>query len=195
MTNRERMWLKIGIGVAFVAALVALCFPTVNRASGTYRRVNCQSGIQQIGLGFSQYAQDFDGRYPLTTQPEGWVGALHFYLKSERIFQCPAETRRDDDNLTDYWFNRRLAGGQIKAVVAPNRTFLAGDGEPSDDPNISLQLMSPLWLEKSNSPARRHLDGAVYLFVDGHAKWLSARKMGAAKADGKTPTFLPGQFD
>lgn len=181
MSNRARTGLKILIGVAFVAVLWALCSPTVNRASGVYRRVNCQSGIQQIGLGFSQYAQDYDGILPFASRSEGWVGALHFYLKSERIFQCPAEKTRGDENLTDYWFNRRLAGVSIKAVAHPNFTLLAGDGEASDDANISLQLMPPLWRQKQDSPARRHLDGAIYLFADSHAKWLKPEEIDEIK--------------
>lgn len=182
MTNRARIGLNVGIGVAFVAALAALCAPPFAFVRGNFRRGSCHTAMEQIGLGFSQYAQDYDGVLPLDSRPEGWVGALHVYLKSERIFQCPSETARGAENLTDFWFNRRLAGATNKTVISPNRTLLAGDGEASDDPNVSLQVLPPRWRTKDDSPARRHLSGAVYLFVDGHAKWLKPERIDAAQS-------------
>ena len=175
--------------VAIIAVLAALLWPVIpHRNPQGARRSSCQSNLKQINLGYLQYVQDYNGKFPLSSRPEGWFGALQPYLKSETIFRCPSEEARGDDNLTDYWFNRRLAGVESKTVSDPARTLLSGDGEPSDDPNVSLQLMPPLWLEKPDSPAWRHLDGANYGFADGHVKWFKATAMETENK--KTPTFL-----
>ena len=152
----------IGI-LAFLGVAAAVLFPVLARNPPDGQRSTCQSNLKQICLGLTQYVQDYDEKFPITTTEQGWFGALQPYLKSEAIFRCPQEELRGKDNLTDYWFNRRLAGVEAKDVAASSSSSLAfGDGEPSDDPNISLQLMPPLWITKQNSPARRHLEGAEY---------------------------------
>ena len=133
---------------------------------------SCQSNLKQIGLGFTQYKQDYNEKYPILTTEQGWFGALQPYLKSTHIFVCPQEESRGAENLTDYWFNRRFEGVGEEKVAEVSTTFMAGDGEPSDDPNFSIQLLPPLWKTRENSPIRRHLDGANYLYADGHVKWL-----------------------
>ncbi len=178
------------IVVAIIAILAALLFPTINYGSyRNARRSSCQSNLKQIGLGYLQYIQDYDKKFPLTTTKQGWFGTLQPYLKSELIFQCPSEEARGKNNLTDYWFNGRLAGVEQKRVEFPDNTLLSGDGEASDDPNISLQVLPPLWSEKEDSPARRHLDTGNYGFADGHVKSL---KPGAVTVEkpGQAPTFL-----
>lgn len=92
--------------------------------------------------------------------------------------------------MTDYWFNRRLAGVEAKDIDVVSLTLLSGDGEPSDDPNISIQLLPPRWIANANSPARRHLDGANYGFADGHVKWFKAEKMATFAGSKSAPTFL-----
>lgn len=174
--------------VAVLAAFLWPVFPRGNRENAP--RSSCASNLKQIGLGYLQYAQDYNEKFPITTTEQGWFGALQPYLKSEAIFRCPSEKLRDKDNLTDYWFNRRLAGVETKRIKNATSTFLSGDGEPSDDPNISLQLLPPRWIEQENSPARRHLEGANYGFADGHVKWFKAETWGALKENENAPTFL-----
>ena len=131
-------------------------------------------------------------KLPITTTDQGWVGALQPYVKSTLLFSCPQEELHGTDNLTDYWFNRRLAGVESKQFVNPAATLMCGDGEPSDDPNSSLAALPPLWISKTDSPARRHADAANYLFADGHVKSLQPNAITTTKPNAKsqTPTFL-----
>lgn len=92
--------------------------------------------------------------------------------------------------MTDYWFNRRLAGAELKTIDAAWMTLISGDGEPSDDSNISIEILPPLWMTKKDSPARRHLDYGNYLFADGHVKALKPEQTTLNKPDGNAPTFL-----
>ena len=174
----------------FLAIVAAVLFPVFARNPPDGRRSTCASNLKQIALGFKQYVQDYDEKHPITTTEQGWFGALQPYLKSEQIFRCPQEKVRGQDNLTDYWFNRRLAGVSERNIMETTSSFLAGDGEPSDNPNVSLQLLPPLWASKAGSPARRHLEGANYAFVDGHVKWLKPQSVTAQKIELSNATFL-----
>ncbi len=191
MKRRAFTLKEVAVLLAVMAALIFILMPPgAFRGSARHnaRRSSCVSNLKQIGLAFAQYNNDYDDKFPLVSRPEGWVGLLQPYLKTERIFQCPSEELRAD-NLTDYWFNRRLAGVESKRIADVKLTILGGDGEPSDDPNVSLQLLPPRWIEREDSPIRRHLDTGNYLFADGHVKFYKPQKIDAAESGEKTPTF------
>ncbi len=158
--------------------------------------LNCQSQLKQIGLGFKQYIQDYDEKYPIVasnnvaqslvpyTKPFGWADAIQPYLKSTQIYQCPAETNGPNPNadatqqhFTDYWFNSRMANlGEAKLAYISNTVMLGdgNDGQDATNARYSLSKLPAAWLSDSKSPAFRHLDGANFCFADGHVKWLKA---------------------
>ena len=181
---------ELTVVLAALFGLTIIFWPSPNRARRNAQRSSCQSNLKQINLAFAQYVRDTD-TFPALTLEIGWVGALQPYLANPKVFQCPSERVRGPANLTDYWFNRRLANAGLRQIALPAQTFLSGDGAPSDDPNISLAVLPPLWSQTEEAPARRHLDGANYLFADGHVKSLKPQFVTARKPDAKTFTFLP----
>lgn len=94
--------IELLVVIAIIAILAAILFPVFARARENARRSSCQSNLKQIGLGFAQYLQDFDGRYPYgadhtvggTTMDESdghlWMDKLQPYLKSRQVFTCPS---------------------------------------------------------------------------------------------------------
>lgn len=117
--------------IAIIALLAAILFPVFARARENARRASCQSNLKQIGIGFHQYVQDYDGRLPLPawyelgvtegysagaggpratimTNPGSapyvttWVDELEPYVKSTQIYTCPS------DQKPNYW---KSAGG------------------------------------------------------------------------------------
>ena len=191
MRHRAFTWPQILLLVAVLIVVTLLAIPLFVRArDDTNHNGSCSSNLKQIGLGLLQYTQDYDEKYPILTTQQGWVGALQPYVKSTLLFQCPSEKERGGDNLTDYWFNRRLEGVASKRIADEKITLLAGDGEASDDPNASLAVLPPLWMSKEDSPARRHLDVGNYLFADGHVKAIQPDKITLAKPSANQPTFL-----
>jgi len=131
--------IELLVVIAIIAILAAILFPVFARARENARRSSCQSNLKQIGLGFLQYTQDYDERFPMAyTDPNntgtftasaqgtaggdvGWAATLQPYLKSTQIFQCPSETNPPANvnptdaawggaGYSDYWYNSLLAG-------------------------------------------------------------------------------------
>ena len=67
MTRRHGFTLiEILVTIAIIALLAAMLFPIGLRAREMARRATCASQLRQIGMAFSMYLADWDGRYPNT---------------------------------------------------------------------------------------------------------------------------------
>ena len=59
----------------------------------------CASNMKQIALGFFQYADNYDEKFPVGTQPApdgtptgvGWVGQIYSQTRSSNVFRCPSD--------------------------------------------------------------------------------------------------------
>lgn len=190
-------WLKWLIAGVFCAIVAAIFFPVFARSRGGHRS-SCQSNLKIIGLAVLQYSQDYDEKMPLVAvhavgsstapfkTPYGWADALQPYLRSTQIYQCPQEenTTAGTDGVragfTDYWMNGNLSGIETKKIMAPSSTIFSGDGNDGTDvtdARYNRNVLPLYWRQDENSPARRHLDGANYLFADGHVKSLKPERV------------------
>jgi prepilin-type processing-associated H-X9-DG protein len=162
---------------------------------------SCASNLKQIALGFTQYTQDYDEKFPIDSgdidsTPQtgmGWMYATQPYVKSVQIFQCPSESTPalPDDNVTDYWVNADIIDGSLASVQSSSNTLLNGDGFSGSGDNVLFSPTSskPLTFNLNEAYARRHLEGANYSFVDGHVKWLKPTAISGAPTDGRNFTF------
>jgi len=127
--------IELLVVIAIIAILAAILFPVFARARENARRSSCQSNLKQIGLGFQQYLQDYDEKYPVTEtnvafgtntagNSVGWGETLQPYLKSTQIYQCPSEnnppTASGTAGFNDYWYNDFIGDGSRK--LTPNTT-------------------------------------------------------------------------
>ncbi|BCM94264.1 hypothetical protein IAD21_06167 [Abditibacteriota bacterium] len=193
--------IELLVVIAIIAILAAILFPVFARARENARRASCQSNLKQIALGFKQYIQDYDEKYPLITISNGaggWGVQMQPYLKSSQIFQCPSETNAPTDlnggGYTDYFYNVNLAGQSEASMTTVSNTILNGDFQTGygdvcasgnatfpANPTVSMGYKGSgvTWVAATGTVqnyTNRHLDGANYSFVDGHVKWLKADK-------------------
>jgi prepilin-type processing-associated H-X9-DG protein len=97
--------------------------------------------LKQSGLGFQQYLQDYDEKYPVwaisngctATQTCGPWDEVQPYLKSTQLLQCPSETTAPtasvlSANYSDYFYNYNLSAISNAAISYSAMTILAGDG-------------------------------------------------------------------
>ena len=111
--------IELLVVIAIIAILAAILFPVFARARENARRSSCQSNLKQIGLGFAQYTQDYDSKFPqarsnsfgsissppvfpssafngVTQSPShswslSWAAVIQPYLKSTQIMTCPSQ--------------------------------------------------------------------------------------------------------
>lgn len=109
--------IELLVVIAIISILAAILFPAFARARENARRTSCLSNFKQIGLGFMQYTQDHDEKYPNNWDktavqtdtsmpgykyividgsgtPSGryptWMDFIFPYVKSVQLFDCPS---------------------------------------------------------------------------------------------------------
>lgn len=121
--------IELLVVIAIIAILAAILFPVFARARENARRSSCQSNLKQLGLGFAQYIQDFDGRFPVidpytdayTPPPVGrwgqgfdrigpmWADDIFDYVKSKQVFDCPSRSTQNSWSSLAYGMNTFLS--------------------------------------------------------------------------------------
>jgi prepilin-type N-terminal cleavage/methylation domain-containing protein/prepilin-type processing-associated H-X9-DG protein len=70
--------IEILVVILIIALLSAILFPVLSRARESARAKVCMSNLQQLGLAFQQYTQDFGRRYPGAGQYQKWDKGGHW---------------------------------------------------------------------------------------------------------------------
>ena len=116
-TSQGFTLIELLVVIAIIAILAAILFPVFARARENARRSSCLSNLKQLGLGFLQYTQDYDEKFPqphsvagqygnfqqfklfpitaftgapLASQADSWANAIFPYTKSAQIMTCPS---------------------------------------------------------------------------------------------------------
>jgi prepilin-type N-terminal cleavage/methylation domain-containing protein len=85
--------------IAIIAILSAILFPVFAQVREKARQTTCLSNLKQIGLGITQYTQDYDEVMPPAWQSSDghwddnlyarWSDLIFPYIKSGGVFNCP----------------------------------------------------------------------------------------------------------
>jgi len=97
--------IELLVVIAIIAILSAILFPVFSRARAKARQATCLSNLRQIGLAATQYANDYDERFPpyqsigYLVIPEcsssvalytlGYLALLQPYSRNTQFSQCP----------------------------------------------------------------------------------------------------------
>ncbi len=195
MKHRAFTYVEFAVVIAMLVVLPATYFLFFVGGHPTSKRASCQSNLKQIGLGFLQYAQDYNEKFPDVAASRRWPVALQPYTKDWRIFHCPSANSKRTEQTTDYFINARAANLKLEKFENISVSILSGDGLSAQTGNAVLSSLPASWISDSHSPAYRHLVsknsvGAVYLFADGHTKWLEPEQITLDKPSAGKPTFL-----
>ena len=178
--------------IAIIGVLAALLLPALERAKARAKRMECVSGLRQIGLASHVFANDHGGKLPtqVSTNDGGSLefvqagyqirGAFYFAYKdllplagalaAPTLFACPADlTRRPATNFSQF--------------SNPNLSYYVGLAADANDPRQILAADRGLPTLATNgyslqhlpAPAPLHWTGAHdgngnILFADGHAE-------------------------
>ena len=134
--------IELMVVVAIISILAAMLLPALSAAKAKARRIECLSGLRQLNLALTMYADDFEDMYPPRAEREfSWVYKLRTYYLVHKVLRCPL------DHLSapyDYsylingfndWFEANLTPAeydQFKAWMWPKGMKATGAPQPSD---------------------------------------------------------------
>lgn len=194
--------IELLVVIAIISLLAAILFPVFGRARENARRSACMSNLRQIGLACIQYAQDNDEHLPMNYVNASAMGFRHSvqpYLKNDRIFTCPNQTKVTASNGTvsnanttvfgfsSYGENHWLASNKwtwvgsivLSAIGDEGRTCLVSEIPGNVDRSFPWNGFSPpSSTDPRFLPDPRHFDGVAMAFTDGHAKWFPMTNAG-----------------
>ncbi|RYZ75770.1 MAG: DUF1559 domain-containing protein, partial [Proteobacteria bacterium] len=132
--------IELLVVIAIIAILAAILFPVFARARENARRASCISNQKQIMLGLTQYAQDYDEKYPLIYLSAGgtnvgWNQMLMPYIKSRQVFICPSDPNPQQGGPS--WFGTSPQGYEAPFHTSYLVNVQTGLG-PGDVPHNSL---------------------------------------------------------
>ena len=167
--------IELLVVIAIIAILAAILFPVFARARENARRASCQSNEKNIALGFKQYIQDNDEKYPSAI---GWDNAIEPYTKSTAIFKCPSAS---GVGVFDYAYNSYLSKLNESKVQYSATTVLITEATRSATASARTAA----------TDGDRHFEGGNYAFIDGHVKWLKQLVLDPVSNNGSKASFIP----
>lgn len=172
--------IEILVVVAIIAVLAAFLLPVLSKAKEKSRQTTCLSNQRQLFIAFDGATIDNQETFPGIDGAEDgsvWHKELAPQIKSTKIWRCPSAKSEQGD--MDYGLNVHLCGLSRAAMRDPVKTLVFADAN------------GPLIQTGGEIDAKRHGDGYIAVFGDGHAE--PAATMRAAKVifqDGDEGSFL-----
>ena len=161
--------IELLVVIAIIAILAAILFPVFAQAREKARAISCLSNVKQLGLGVTQYEQDFDETCPNGINPygggQGWAGQIYPYVKSVGVFKCPDDPTAG--NVSSYAYNSNVTtanpaptscssavpvGMSIAQYNSPAKTILLAEVQNSAGYDVSKELTTT-WGTCGGSPA------------------------------------------
>jgi competence protein ComGC len=178
--------------IAIIMLLAALLLPAVGQAKTRARRIQCIDHLHEAGIGFTSYANDHNGQFPMAV-PMSAGGTLEFARSGNRLegnfyfsfrhFQavsnelvtpklvvCPTDTRLAAANFAALSNSNLSYFIGVNAEFARPSSILAGDRNLTNDyttPGTVLRLgrnYALRWTEEL------HRFKGDLLFSDGHVE-------------------------
>jgi prepilin-type N-terminal cleavage/methylation domain-containing protein/prepilin-type processing-associated H-X9-DG protein len=194
-THRGFTLIELLVVIAIIAILAAILFPVFARARENARRSSCQSNLKQIGLGMTQYTQDYDEKLPPigTSSPANTAGAygswaqrIQPYIKSTQLFACPSNgasrTQRDAAVLDfpaiprgyaanwHYLSNRGDSPNAESIIQSPSQKIMVAENISNEVGTAAFDFNATNGFP--NNGFANHLLTMNCLFGDGHVKAL-----------------------
>jgi len=120
--------IELLVVIAIISLLAAILFPVFARARENARKTSCMNNLKQIGIGITQYTQDYDELMPavsLSSPNPRWHENIQAYVKSAQIFKCPSNSSKVfiTGAPTNTYLNHYLGNGNNNLGAAAGTGF------------------------------------------------------------------------
>lgn len=172
--------IELLVVIAIIGLLAAILFPVFARARESARRSACQSNMKQLGLGIIQYCQDFDERFPFSTDgssdgTKGWAGRVGTYVKSADVFACPSDINRARPRIS-YAINDNL-GGYSTYFIGTYGVYKSVSQAQMVAPSVSVLLLevtkAPVDVTNPTELQSAGSDGEEFLAGNGNTRFAT----------------------
>ena len=168
---------EVLVVLAIISFLIAFLFPVFQRVrtkNHRYPRTSCQSNLKQLGLGITQYYQDFDENFPpgVTAAGNGWAGQIYPYVRYGGAYQCP------DDPATgqfiSYAANQNLLKQNLAQLSNPAATMALYEATTLNCDPSTAETVSGVGLTAPQNSNRHDAQTHAlnFLAADGHVQFL-----------------------
>jgi prepilin-type N-terminal cleavage/methylation domain-containing protein/prepilin-type processing-associated H-X9-DG protein len=195
--------IELLVVVAIIAVLIAMLLPALSSARESARQVNCMSNMKQIGVSFIFYLADWNEVFPygFIDDPgpprsfSTWYWSLGRYVapnyeKGNHILTCPNDlaggklgqgfiSYRGNFQYFGYATSKKAKGFLYTNVQEPDRKIAIVENPITQDlyitPKYSRNPPEGVYRPGAYGPgvAKRHRNGANYLWMDWHVTWES----------------------
>ena len=193
-TPRGFTLIELLVVIAIIGILAAILFPVFARARERGYMTSCISNQRQLAIAIQARALDNEGDLPL---PGEWVDAVG--LSSDpKIFDCPSSRRKGVPSDPDYGMNAFLydldENGSLVplstvAVENPSTIELTADikdltGATTENATLDSYInpfpktATVTGFGLGGTTDRRHQEGIVVSFLDGHVALLKKLELG-----------------
>ncbi len=179
------------VGIIIFSTAIAL--PYINH-DPRGPQIDCAENLKQIGLGLTQYSQDYDLRLPPRQSNVGggrvisWRKEIYPYVESIELFRCPTNKAASMPDIEHDGLSRSYAVNstgpftdsdpyrKLSSIPHPEATIAVVESTAAYN---DFNVLFPAAFERPTRADRNyghlftgHDQGANFLVLDDHVKWM-----------------------
>ena len=148
--------IELLVVIAIIAILAAMLLPALAKAKQRAWTITCNSNLHQISLGMLMFANDNDGRCPLSggaipwnpanadAPTNGWMQQILPLVGNTNVYHCPADVMLPPPHQSPFNYfngvraafiaaNNVEAAVEMKKILFPAAYVLSGDTLDNDE--------------------------------------------------------------